>query len=295
MATETIKTDEEGNVLGTHNTRNDVLDQIQKQNEEEKLSGGMIDEEGNPVTAFDGPIEKIEKAPDQEQEEEVVLKVDGEEIRKTKSDVEAHGGVRAYQMELAAEKRLEEAKKILNEAKQIQPKPEQPQAPIQTTRQPSDEELIEESRMGSTEAALMADRELNKRYENDPERLQRLRATIQQEVRNTLELDRMIAEFRNSYPEIWESQPLMTAVIQMENQKRQLGDTRPPAILHKEIVDELRAKIASPQTLEDKAARKGNVTNIVSAKTKSQAPEPERQPSPSELIESMKRSRGQVV
>jgi len=288
MATETIKTDEEGNVLGTHNTRNDVLDQIQKQNEEEKLSGGMIDEEGNPVTAFDGPIEKIEKAPDPEPEEEVVLKVDGEEIRKTKSDVEAHGGVRAYQMELAAEKRLEEAKKILNEAKQIQPKPEQPQAPIQTSSEPSDEELVEEIRMGSTESAAEAQRKLLKKYAQSPEQ-------IQATVRQTIDHQMAVQEFQKTYPEIFEDQDLLFLAMRKEQIKRQSGDTRPHTTLYKEIGEELRNWSGRGKTIEDKAARKGNVTNIVSAKTKSQAPEPERQPSPSELIESMKRSRGQVV
>jgi len=288
MATETIKTDEEGNVLGTHNTRNDVLDQIQKQNEEEKLSGGMIDEEGNPVTAFDGPIEKIEKAPDPEPEEEVVLKVDGEEIRKTKSDVDAHGGVRAYQMELAAEKRLEEAKKILNEAKQIQPKPEQPQAPIQTSSEPSDEELVEEIRMGSTESAAEAQRKLLKKYAQSPEQ-------IQATVRQTIDHQLAVQEFQKTYPEIFEDQDLLFLAMRKEQIKRQSGDTRPHTALYKEIGEELRNWSGRGKTIEDKAARKGNVTNIVSAKTKSQAPEPERQPSPSELIESMKRSRGQVV
>src|SRR5258708_21220716 len=99
MATETIELDEDGNAIGTHKARNDVIDQISKQNEAEKVAGGMVDDEGNPVTAFEEE-KKETKTETKVEEEEVVLKIDGEEVRKTKSDVESHGGVRTYQMEL---------------------------------------------------------------------------------------------------------------------------------------------------------------------------------------------------
>lgn len=282
MATETIELDEDGNAIGTHNARNDVIDQISQQNEKEKLEGGMIDEEGNPVTAFDGSIEQTETTV----EEEVVLKIDGEEVRKTKADVEAHGGVRTYQMELAAEKRLEEAKRILNDAKSLRPA-DQP-AQIETTKQPSDEELIEEIRMGDAASAAEAQRKLMRKHNSSPDQIQAI-------VRQTIDHQLAVQEFQKSYPEVWADEDLLSLAMRKEQVRRSSGDTRPPAALYKEIGEELRTKFGKSQTMETKEARKGTITNIASAKVKTTAPEPERAPSPSELIESMKRSRGQLV
>jgi len=57
-----------------------------------------------------GPEKEIE--PEPEKPEFVKLKVYGEEIVKPKTEVDEHGGVAAYQMELAAERRLREASEI---------------------------------------------------------------------------------------------------------------------------------------------------------------------------------------
>lgn len=287
MATETIELDEDGNAIGTHNARNDVIDQISKQNDEEKLAGGMVDEEGNPITAFEEQKETKVKADPPETEEEVVLKIDGEEVRKTKSDVEAHGGVRTYQMELAAEKRLEEAKRILNDAKSLQ-KPADQLVQVETAKQPSDEELIEEIRMGDTANAAEAQRKLMRKYNSSPDQIQAI-------VRQTIDHQLAVQEFQKSYPEVWADEDLLSLAMRKEQVRRSSGDTRPPAALYKEIGEELRTKFGKTQTLEAKEARKGTITNISSAKVKTTAPEPERAPSPSELIGSMKRSRGQLV
>jgi hypothetical protein len=289
MAIETLELDDKGEVIGSHNSRNDVLDQIHDQNEKEKLEGGMIDDEGNPVTAFADEQKQVAK-PDPEkqpEEEEVVLKIDGEDVRKTKSDVEAHGGVRTYQMELAAEKRLEEAKRILNEAKTIQ-KPADQQVQIETLKQPSEEELIEEIRMGTAESAAKAHRTLVTRYGASTEQ-------IDARVRQTIDHQMAVQEFQKTYPEVWADEDLLSLAMRKEQVKRNSGDTRPPAALYKEIGEELRTKFGKTKTLDDKEARKGTITNIASAKVKTNAPEPERAPSPSDLIESMKRSRGQLV
>lgn len=286
MATETIELDEDGNAIGTHNARNDVIDQISKQNDEEKLAGGMVDEEGNPITAFEEQKETKVKADQPETEEEVVLKIDGEEVRKTKSDVEAHGGVRTYQMELAAEKRLEEAKRILNDAKALRPADQPVQ--VETEKQPSDEELIEEIRMGDAVNAAEAQRKLMRKYNSSPDQIQAI-------VRQTITHQMAVEEFQKSYPEVWADEDLLSLAMRKEQVKRSSGDTRPPAALYKEIGEELRTKFGKTQTLEAKETRKGTITNISSAKVKTTAPEPERAPSPSELIESMKRSRGQLV
>lgn len=285
MATETIELDEDGNAIGTHNARNDVIDQISKQNDEEKLAGGMVDEEGNPITAFEEQEQKEIKT-ETTVEEEVVLKIDGEEVRKTKSDVEAHGGVRTYQMELAAEKRLEEAKRILNDAKSLRPADQPVQ--IETTKQPSDEELIEEIRMGDAASAAEAQRKLMRKHNSSPDQIQAI-------VRQTIDHQLAVQEFQKSYPEVWADEDLLSLAMRKEQVRRSSGDTRPPAALYKEIGEELRTKFGKSQTMETKEARKGTITNIASAKVKTTAPESERAPSPSELIESMKRSRGQLV
>lgn len=285
MATETIELDEDGNAIGTHNARNDVIDQISKQNDDEKLAGGMVDEEGNPVTAFEEQEQKEIKT-ETTVEEEVVLKIDGEEVRKTKSDVEAHGGVRTYQMELAAEKRLEEAKRILNDAKSLRTADQPVQ--IETTKQPSDEELIEEIRMGDAASAAEAQRKLMRKHNSSPDQIQAI-------VRQTIDHQLAVQEFQKSYPEVWADEDLLSLAMRKEQVRRSSGDTRPPAALYKEIGEELRTKFGKSQTMETKETRKGTITNIASAKVKTTAPEPERAPSPSELIESMKRSRGQLV
>lgn len=85
-----------------------------------------------------------EAAPEPEM---VDVKIDGEVQRIAKSEVDEYGGVRAYQMSKAAEKRLEEAKRYATESgsmfQQLKQLLQAPQKPAEPTPQP--EEILRDA------------------------------------------------------------------------------------------------------------------------------------------------------
>lgn len=113
--------------------------------------------------------------------ETVRVKVDGEEFDVPKADVDAAGGLVAYQKERAAEKRLRAANEAVAEAKKIAAqimeaaKPKEPPAPVVP-----DVELIDKLRFGTPEESAAALQQLTARNRVDPAEItQRAMANIQ--------------------------------------------------------------------------------------------------------------------
>lgn len=96
---ETTQETEESKQLDRDLMLENIADKIKASREQNETIAEELEEE----------VVELEKELDDAVEEMVTLKVDGEAIQKTAEEVEAAGGVIAYQMTLAADKRFKEA------------------------------------------------------------------------------------------------------------------------------------------------------------------------------------------
>jgi len=132
--------------------------------------------QGGKFTAPPAEPEKEDSAAEQPPEdkpaepvkiETVRVKVDGEEFDAPKEDVEAAGGVRAYQIEKAGENRLKKSNEVLAEAKRIQAEI----ARMQEAARPKEPQLTNDQFMASKMDAV--------RFGNQEESAAALREILQ--------------------------------------------------------------------------------------------------------------------
>jgi len=130
-STERVKTDSDNlrdTIAARHREERDEnmaeegIDKVDTSNLSEEVTGKAAEpeKEEDPVPEPEKE-EKAEKAPevdkDESEDDTITIKVDGEERAVSKQEVDDAGGVRAYQTNAAADRRLEEAKSILANAK----------------------------------------------------------------------------------------------------------------------------------------------------------------------------------
>ena len=83
-----------------------------------------------------------------------------------------------------------------------------------------------------------------------------------------------------------------------EDQMRKAGDNRSRKELYKEIGDSLmqwRGGAVPTTTLEQKREQKATITNLPSASVRKAAPETQKPKTPSDIIEDMRKRRGQAA
>ena len=83
-----------------------------------------------------------------------------------------------------------------------------------------------------------------------------------------------------------------------EDQMRKAGDQRPRKELYKEIGDSLmpwRGGAVPTTTLEQKREQKATITKLPSASVRKAAPETQKPKTPSDIIEDMRKRRGQAA
>lgn len=293
------------------NPRNEMLAEIaertrKERDEEIKASGGeVVDTRSEPVA--DTPEPEQEQEPEQVAEpvaetvepekkepepEFVTVKVDGE-LRQVPRDKIYEAGLRAVQKESTADKRLEEATRLLKEVESrlTQPVAQQNQNPSQEW----DDSIIAYAlEHGNEEQKTEAVRQLRGREKiATPDQIAQI---AEARVLDKVDFQQASEWFASEYKEVRSDPYLLQLAAIQEDQMRKNGDMRPRKELYKEIGDNLRkwkgGQVAAP-TLEEKRELKTNIVNLPSASVRKAAPEAQKPQTASDIIEAMRKRRGQ--
>ena len=272
----------------------------QERDEEIKSNGGeVLDTSKGEENALQQEDAKTAEEVKEEQEvikeeikpETVQIKVDGE-LREVPKEKILDAGIRAMQKESSADKRLEEATRLLREVETKYAKPEETKKQ-ENPSQWDDATVAYALEHGTEEQKAFAVSQLRGRGIATPEQItQKVEATI---------LDKL--DFRDSsqwflteYKDIAGDPYLLHLAGVAEDKARAEGDSRPRKELYKEIGENLRkwkGGIATDTSFEAKKEQKSNIVNLPSASVKKSAPEVEKPKTPSDIIEQMRKARGQ--
>lgn len=298
-----------------------------------KKRGLDKDEEEQPkVEATEEPQAPTE-APAKEETAEVVaeapkepeapktvrVKVDGEEFDAPADEVEAVGGVKAYQVMKAGENRLKkandavaESKKLTAQLVELLSKKQTPEIPTQT-----DDEFIKSKvdviRFGTPEESAAALREVLLRQQPKPVDQNAILAQTLQAI----ERKQATAEFGQKFQDIVSNPLLVKLAISLEQEEIAKAQQERRAIDWKSTYDRIGNQIRgvvparqsqSPTTSQtagntspapsDKEARKASITVLPTASARAELPKVEKELTPEEerkaIIADWKKSRGQL-
>lgn len=238
----------------------------------------------------DDPEEKETPAEEEPEKPRTrVLKVDGQEIERTEEEI-LEAGIRALQKESTADKRLEEATRLLREAQNTQ-LPRQDVA--QRDQQPSiDADLVKKIQYGSEEEAVQA--------------MQQLMTTVRDQAtqqaaemtRKQLEQERLNAianTFKSEFKEIVEDPYLYGAARNAI--ERALNDGQPNEYdTYKREAQEVLKRFGRDKTngFDEKLERKRSTTQIKSASTKPVVAPKEKPQTAADVIAEIAKARGQM-
>lgn len=204
------------------------------------------------------------------------LKVDGQEVE-VEEDKVFEAGVRALQKESAADKRLEEATRLLREA---QARAEQPAQQQQPSEDP-DVALAVALQYGDQQAAVNAIKQLKEAGGVKPEQQQQ----VLTQVLAMLDYRDGVSYYQQEYSDLAGDPYCNQLVGEGLRRARALGDKRPTKELLKQFGEELRQWRGV--TMDDKKARKSEIQEVQSAGGKKPAPQPEKPKSTEETIADM--------
>lgn len=227
-------------------------------------------------------------------EDLVTIKVDGV-MQQVSRDKIYEAGLRAVQKESSADRRLEEATRLLREVEQRIAPP-----PVQNTPPPQawDEEIIAYALAHGTE-------------EQKAEAVRQIRGGRQElatpdQIANNVEariLDKVDFQssaewFQTNYKDIVSDPYLLKLASLQEDHMRANGDKRPRKELYAEIGDGLRKLKGGGvpvTTLEEKRTQKAGITNLPAASARKTTPQAPAAKTPSQIIEEMRTKRGQAA
>lgn len=228
--------------------------------------------------------------PDQEM---VTIKVDGE-LRQVPKDKILDAGVRTLQKESAADRRLEEANRLLEEIKQKLVQPQPKQEPLPSPKW-DDATIAYALEHGDENQKTEAVRQLREREPYaTPEQIA---AAATSQVLDTVDFRSSAEWFMSEYKDIASDPYLMTLAANEELRLRNAGDRRTRREMYRDIGDSLRqwrGGSAAATTLEEKKQAKATITNLPTASARKQAPEQPKPKTPSDIIEDMRKRRGQA-
>lgn len=271
----------------TANPRHAIEAEIAKQHEARRLAeeAAVAAPEAAPAT---------ETTPEPEAPEEPAkpamakVKIEGHEYEVPQEQVDAEGGLEAYQKRAAANLIFQRAKQREDEANRL----------LAEARKPVEQPKPDDTLTKLVEAI---------RFETDPvkakEAIRQLVSETQltndqinQAVQAQIAADKAVEKFRADFPEI-ASDPLLTQMaVSLEQQARQSGNTEPSADLHQKIGKLLKERYVRPtQPLADKQQKKATVTNIPQARARAAAPEAPKEKTVQEIIQDERRARKQIV
>ncbi len=252
------------------------------------------------------PEPKVEKAPEPVAEtpaepvKTVKLKVDGQEVEVDEAAVR-EAGIKALQKDHAADRRLEESKRVLAEAREIAarlnpPKPAQPEPP-----QFDAAAISQKIRFGSEEESVTA---INTLFQNAQQNKPVLPVeAVQMIVRQETEAQRALETFKTEFPEIVADQRLLALAIDSEN--RRLAQIRAGQIAptshteayrqHGAAIREWLGVIKPSQPVLEKLERKASApAQPQAASAKKAAPVEVKEPTPQEIVERYRKQRHQI-
>lgn len=263
---------------------------------------------------------KPEVTPEETKEEEKrKIKVDGEEREVPLSKI-MDAGIRAIQKESTADKRLEEATRLLKEASERAaqlPKGDAPKQPEEDTEHrdfiKSTVTALQYGTEEEVEAAVLA---LEKRI-SEKAKAGTPQINIAEEVKTQLALSNIHAEISKPYDPDKEDEGglsdllgnpiLRQAVKDRVDKKIQQGMNGLDVSTYKEAAKEIRTEfrtifnvkpVNNPGEIVDKdkrVDRKRQITSVNVAAGKVEAKPPEKKLTPSEIVEKLAKDRGQIM
>jgi len=293
-----------------HSTRMSALDEIRKARETEEASS--VHEEEPPEIPVAEPTPAPETEPVAEEAsgpEMVEIKVDGQSFQVPKTDVDAEGGVAAFQINRAAERRLHKAAELARAnadalaqtQKSLEPPP------------PSVDEILRakvaELQFGTEDEAVTAIKDMFlalKGPELDPQKLK-------QEAREEWFAEAAMNEFVQRNQDIMSNR--MFAQVAALTERDMLASQGKPSNwrqFYADLEGNLRNSLGRPTiaasggatqttslpisgSVADKDARKASIVALPTAAARAAAPEEPKEPTREETLARLKRARGQPV
>jgi hypothetical protein len=273
-----------------------LAEKVRAEREEEPIQSEVDEEKDEQVP----PEKPGQEAGEPEQTVKVV--VDGQEREVPLSKV-LDAGKRTFQKESAADRRLEEATRLLNEARQRAPQP-----PVQPPVQDAEEEetdlssVVKAIQYGTEEEAAEA---LKKVLGAGQRKAAPTPDQVAEIAINRMRDEQILQQFlqppdKGGFKDLTDDPYLYGQCVARVNLKRANGDTRTGFDLYKEVGDEVRAwrdgfvQKAAPS--KSKQERKRSMESLPSASAKAQPPTSnERPPSPKEILAEIAKARGQTL
>src|SRR5512139_3881041 len=262
---------------------------IQQDVEEKEVIVGNHDR-NNMVAEI---AERARQERDRELRENGIEPVDTTGKKEEKAEVETE-----QEKESEADRRLEEATRLLREAEERTKKEQEQKAQAKQEEAPpqkwDDATIAYALEHGSEEQKAYAVGQLRGRDDStriDPEKIVQY---TEQKVLDRVDFLDASKWFVSEYSDIANDPYLLQLAAITEDQLIAQGDTRPRRELYKSIGDDLRKwRGGSAQTLEQKKEQKATIMNIPSASVKKTGAEEKKPKSTADIIEDMRKARGQ--
>lgn len=309
MTDSAIQSDVEKEVPQAISARNEALASIaerarKERDEEIKANGGEVvdtlniedkpEEKEDQVEEKAEPEELKEEIKEEPKPEVVKIKVDGEEREVPKEKI-LDAGIRALQKESTADKRLEEATRLLREVEQKYVQPQKEQKQEHPSQEWDDATIAYALEHGNEEQKAYAISLIRGRG-NTTQDLAEIEERAVSKALDTVDFRESSQWFQTEYKDIVADPYLFQLAAMAEERARANGDTRTRKELYKSIGDDLRkwkGGITVSTSLEEKREQKSNIVNLPSASVKKTAPAEEKPKSTSDIIEEMRKKRGQ--
>ncbi len=238
------------------------------------------------------PEPEIKKEEAKEEVADLVeIKVDGE-IRKVEKDKILDAGIRALQKESTADKRLEEATRLLRQVDERLQQAKTVETPSQKEEKWDDATIAYALEHGDEEQRKYAIKQFRVRDEATPIE------TVEKRILDTMDFKEASSWFQNEYSDIVKDPYLFDLAVVAEDKARASGDTRSRKELYKEIGDNLRkwrGGVVQTQTMEQKQEKKSEkVVSLATASVKKTAPQEKPPKTTQDVIEEMRKRRGQA-
>lgn len=299
--------------LDVDNPRLDALNEIARnrtqQVKEQIVEGGGSDDldESKIGDPGDPPEEQVEPGPEPAAEKiepapaKVKIKVDGEEIE-VDQDAIIKAGIATLQKESAADKRLEEAarlkKQVESEAQRLAALSQTQQAaPSQDAQPVHVDQFAEVARRIQYGSEAEAAEALKSLYAQASSSGQPQTVTMQQ-VSDFIEFREATRWATEQFGDLLGDPIMRGAFAQREREIRATGDTRPYRDIYGQIGGELREWLktktpaeAAAQPTQTREERKARVVTIPTAASRQAVPTQPKEPTPSEIVEQIRRAR----
>jgi len=235
----------------------------------------------------------------------VRVKVDGQEFDVPKADVDAAGGVNAYQRERASENRLKKTNEALAEARRAQAALVQMIQKQQPPQQTPDQFLaskIDVIRYGSPEESAQALREVIER--SNPRIDQN---AITQQAVNKMQQTIAVSEFQKEFADVVGTPLALKLATTLETERlaqmEKAGHTPVWSGFYRQIGNEVRSVIGKPSqpatttgnpspVPSDKEARKASIVNLPTAAARAAPPAESKPETRDDILREMRKSRG---